>query len=204
MARYREPEPEYYYHSHEEREPPLRSHRRRHRAREQEHDDYIEISTPKPSTNHRRRTTEDRRRPELDVHELRDRRAEYYTQPESDRRGEPERMAQEIPLHRTKTSSRSTHRESRGQDGTKRQSRRQTVVEDDRSEDYVYGRPESRRVVADVTIKRSSGRRGSDEGPSRRTEDSPRSGSRKSSSVRKDVPKLSRFVLYAHRAMALI
>jgi hypothetical protein len=184
----REPASNYYYYSSDEREPQRRSHRRRHRQRDE--DDYIEPAIPKRERRQRRRTDGDRREAELEVDELRARRADYYSRPESERRRDARPMAQEVRVERAKASPRSTHRESRrDRDDTRRRRRRERVEDGASEDDYVYGRPESRRVVEDVRVKRSSTRRASDEGPSRRTEDSPR----KSGSVRRvETPRLSR------------
>lgn len=188
----REPASKYYYDSSDGREPQRRTHRRRHRHRDQD-DDYIEPSTPRRERRERRRSDgeRDRREHDLDINELRSQRAEYYSRPDSDRRRDARPMAQEIRVEREKVSSRSTQRDSRrDRDGTKRRRRRERVPNDHSEDDYVYGRPQSRRVVEEVRVRRSSARRASDEGPSRRPlDDTPR----KAASVRKvEAPTLAR------------
>ncbi|KAF2473165.1 uncharacterized protein BDR25DRAFT_129275 [Lindgomyces ingoldianus] len=183
----------YYYddYSSDDRDRERRSHRHRHRRREYDDED----SAAKRERRERRRAEEARRDTELDLDELRARRASFYSRPEPERRRESQRMAQEIRIDREKTKPRSSHREVR-RDGTRRK-KRQEKVGDDRSDDYVYGRPKSRGLVEEIAVKRSSARRRSDEGGSlRRAADSPRSGSgsRPVSVRRVEVPKLSRSV----------
>lgn len=165
-----------------------RSHRRRHRHRE--HDD--DYSAAKRERRERRRAEDARREAELDIHELRARRESYYSRPEPERRRESQRMAQEIRLEREKAKPRSSRTGVR-RDGTRRKKRTHRV-EDDRSDDYVYGRPKSRGAVEEVTVKRSSTHRRSDEGgSSSRTVHSPRSGSRTTSTQRViELPKIGR------------
>ena len=172
-------------HSDDERE---RRHRRRHRPRD--HDD--EHSAAKRERRERRRGDEARREAELDLDDLRARRESYYSRPEPDRRRESQRMAQEVHVDREKDKSRSSHREVR-RDGTVRRKKRRERAEDDRSDDYVYGRPKSRGVVEEVTVRRSSTRRRSDEGgSSSRTAYTPLSGSRSASLRKDDAGKLGR------------
>lgn len=184
MARDREERGTRYYadaHPDDERE---RRHRRRHRPRETPADQ----SPDKRERRERRRADDARREAELDIDDLRARRASYYTRQEAERRREPERMAQEI---RIKDKPRSSHREIR-RDGSRRVKRREVVAED-RSDDYVYGRPKSRGVVEEVSGRRSSARRRSEEGgSSNRTAYTPLSGSGSASVRRVEVPQLSR------------
>ena len=198
MARdYRDQQPaeRYYYGSSDDRTPQRRSHRRRHKHRDPD-DDYIDPSTPKRERRERRKSEANlREAAELDINELRNHRAEYFTRPESDRRRDARPMAQEIRIEREKVSSRSTHRDSRrDRDSTKRR-RRKERPHDERSDDeYVYGKPRE-----EVRVRRSSSRRASDEGPSRRRleGDSPRPISRKAASMRRvEVPKLTRYVFH--------
>lgn len=176
----------HYYdeHSSDERE---RRHRRRHRLRD--YDD--EHSAARRERRERRRADEARRDAELDIHDLRARRESYYSRPEPDRRRESQRMAQEIRIDREKEKPRSSHREVR-RDGTVRRKKRRERVEDDRSDDYVYGRPKSQ-GVEDVTVRRSSTRRRSEGGgSSSRTAYTPLSGSRSASLRKDDAVKLNR------------
>jgi hypothetical protein len=188
MARDRaERDSRYHYdeHSSDERE---RRHRRRHRARE--HDD--EYAAARRERRERRRADEARREAELDIHDLRARRESYYSRPEPDRRRESQRMAQEVQVDREKDKVRSSQREVR-RDGTVRRKKRRERAEDDRSDDYVYGRPKSRAVVDEVPVRRSSTRRRSDEGgSSSRTAYTPISGSRSASLRKDDAAKLGR------------
>jgi hypothetical protein len=177
----------HYYeeHSPDERE---RRHRRRHRSRE--YDD--EYAAAKRERRERRRADEARREAELDIHDLRARRESYYSRPEPERHRESERMAQDIQVDREKDKSRSSHREVR-RDGTVRRKKRRETLDDARSEDYVYGRPKSRGVVEEVTVRRSSHRHRSDEGgSSSRTAYTPLSGSRSASLRKDDSSKLGR------------
>jgi hypothetical protein len=93
-------------------------------------------------------------------------------------------MAQDSRAESVKTP-RSSHRELR-RDGTRKTKKKREVNDVvDRDEDYVYGRPKS------TEVRRSSGRKRSDEGgSSSRTAYTPRSGS--GSSRRVDEPKLGR------------
>ncbi|CAO2648070.1 Nn.00g089920.m01.CDS01 [Neocucurbitaria sp. VM-36] len=164
-----------------------RRHRRRHRTREHPDDQ----SPAKRERRERRRADDARREAELDIDELRARRESYYTRPESERRRERDRMAQDLRQERVKDKPRSSHREIR-RDGTRRVKRRE-VAADDRSDDYVYGRPRSRAVIEEVTVRRSSARKRSDEGgSSSRTAYTPLSGSGSASVRRGEVPSLSR------------
>lgn len=129
-------------------------HHRRHRSRDYDDAEYA----AKRERREHRRAEEARREAEVDLDEVRARRASYYTRPESDRYRDQDRMAQEIRVEGAK-DSRSSHRELR-RDGTRRTKKKREVVELDRDEDYVYGRPKSSEV------RRSSGRKRSDEGGS--------------------------------------
>lgn len=153
-------------------------HHRRHRGRDYDDDEY----TARRERRECRRTEEARREAEADINDLRARRASYHSRPESDRYRGQDRMAQEIRVESFK-EPRSSHRELR-RDDTHRSKKRREVIQIDRDEDYAYGRPKSSEV------KRSSGRKRSDEGGSSRTAYTPRSGS--GSSRRVEEPKLSR------------
>ncbi|KAF2644579.1 hypothetical protein P280DRAFT_390670, partial [Massarina eburnea CBS 473.64] len=183
MARDRiERESKYHYDSNSEDERERR-HRRRHRHRD--HDD--ENAAAKRERRERRRAEEARRQAELDLDDLRARRESYYSRPETDHRRDSQRMAQDL---REKDKSRSSHREVR-RDGTVRRKKKRDKAEDDRSEDYVYGRPKSA-VVEEVTVRRTAHRRSDEGGSSSRTAHTPLSGSR-SASIRKDeVPRVGR------------
>jgi hypothetical protein len=164
-----------------------RRHRRRTKARE--YDD--EPSAARRERRERRRADEVRGEAEINIDDLRARRESYYTRPEAERRREQDRMSREIRVETVKDKPRSGHREVR-RDGTRRSKRRE-VVADDRSDDYVYGRPKSRGVVEEVVVRRSSARKRSDEGgSSSRTAYTPLSGSGSASVRRVEVPKLSR------------
>ncbi|KAF2660457.1 hypothetical protein K491DRAFT_58338 [Lophiostoma macrostomum CBS 122681] len=173
--------------SSDERDRERRAHRR-HRHRHREYDD--DYSAAKRERRERRKADEARRAAELDIDELRARRASYFDRPEPERRRESQRMAQEVRVER-EPKARSGHREVR-RDGTRRRKTRERVDED-RSDDYVYSRPRSRGPVEEVTVKRSSTRRRSDEGgSSSRTAHTPPSGSRATSARRVDAANLSR------------
>lgn len=153
-------------------------HHRRHRSR-----DYNDEYPVRRERRECRRTEEARREAEVDIDDLRAQRASYHSRPESDRYRGQDRMAQEIRVESVK-EPRSSHRELRRED-TRRSKKRREVIQIDKDEDYMYGRPKSSEV------KRSSGRRRSDEGgSSSRTAYTPRSGS--GSSRRIEEPKLSR------------
>jgi hypothetical protein len=160
---------------------------RRHRSHR--HRDEDEQTAARRERRERRRADEARREAELDIENLRARRVSYHTSPEAERRRNQEHMAQEIRIEQVKGTPRSTPRELRP-DGTRRSKRRE-VVADDRSDEYVYGRPKSRGVIEEV--RRSSARKRSDEGgSSNRTAYTPLSGSGSASVRRVEVPKLSR------------
>ncbi|KAF1830505.1 IBR domain-containing protein [Decorospora gaudefroyi] len=165
-----------------------RRHRRRHRAREYDDD---EPSAATRERRERRRADDARREAELDIDDLRARRESYYARPEAERRRDSERMAQEIRREPVRDKPRSGHREIR-RDGTRRAKRRE-VVADDRSDDYVYGRPKSRPHAEEATVRRSSARKRSDEGgSSNRTAYTPLSGSGSASVRRVEIPTLTR------------
>lgn len=154
-------------------------HHRRHRSRDYDDEEYA----AKRERRERRRAEDARREAAVDLDDLRARRASYYAKPESDRYRDQDRMAQEVRVESVKTP-RSSHRELR-RDGTRKTKKKREVIEVDRDEDYVYSRPRSSEV------RRSSGRKRSDEGgSSSRTAYTPRSGS--GSSRRVEEPKLSR------------
>ncbi|KAL6711204.1 hypothetical protein ACN47E_005735 [Coniothyrium glycines] len=162
-----------------------RRHRRRHH-RAREYDD--EPSAVRRERRERRRADDIRREAELDIDDLRARRASYYDRPDDERPRDQHRMAR-VDKERPRTS----HREVR-KDATRRSKPRQIVVED-REDDYVYGRPKSTPVVEEVLVRRSSARRRSEEGASsNRTAYTPVSGSGSASLRREDVPKLSRSI----------
>jgi len=153
-------------------------HHRRHRSRDYEDDEYA----AKRERRERRRAEDARREAEVDLDDLRARRASYYSRPSSDRYREQDRMAQESRAESVKTP-RSSRREVT-RDGTRKSKKKREVVEVDREDDYVY-RPKSSEV------RRSSGRKRSDEGgSSSRTAYTPRSGS--GSSRRVEELKLGR------------
>jgi hypothetical protein len=164
-----------------------RQQRRRHKSRE--HDN--EPSAATRERRDRRRAEEARREAELDIDDLRARRESYYSRQDSERRRDREPMAQEIRREPVKDKSKSSSREVR-RDSTRRVKRKE-VVADDRSEDYVYGRPKARGHVEEVTVRRSSARKRSDEGnSSNRTAYTPISGSGSASVRRVEVPPLTR------------
>lgn len=165
-----------------------RRHRRRHRTRD--YDDQSPLKRERERRD-RRRTDDARRQAELDIDDLRAHRVSYYDRPDADKRRDQERMAQDIRTERARDKPRSRHRESK-RDGSRRVKRRE-VVEDDRSDDYVYGRPKSRGPIEEITVTRSSARRRSEEGgSSSRTAYTPLSGSASTPSRRIEVQTLSR------------
>lgn len=163
-----------------------RRQRRRHKERE-----YVDESSARQrERRERRRADEARREAELDIDEMRARRDSYYSRPESERRRDQARMAQEIRVDRAK-ESRSAPREL-GRESSRRV-RRKEVEPDDRSDEYVYSRPRSRRVVEELDVRRSSIHKRSDEGgSSSRTAYTPHSGSGSASLRRVDTSKLGR------------
>ncbi|KAF2024485.1 hypothetical protein EK21DRAFT_78610, partial [Setomelanomma holmii] len=171
MARYRDERGTRYFDDDQLDAERERRHRRR-RNREHEDDD----ATAKRERRERHRADEARRAAELDIEDLRARRESYYSRPEPERRRNQEPMVQDSRRERAKEAPRAAIREIR-RDGTRR-TRRREVVADDRSDDYVYGRPRSRAVVEEVPVRRSSARKRSDEGgSSSRTAYTPHSGS---------------------------
>lgn len=153
-------------------------HHRRHRSRDYDDDEYA----AKRERRERRRAEDARREAEVDLDEIRARRSSYYSRPSSDRYRDQDRMAQETRAESVKTP-RSSRRELM-RDGTRKTKKKREVIEVDRDEDHVY-RPKSSEV------RRSSGRKRSDEGgSSSRTAYTPRSGS--GSSRRVEEPKLGR------------
>ncbi|KAF1920721.1 hypothetical protein BDU57DRAFT_23310 [Ampelomyces quisqualis] len=160
-----------------------RRHRRR-RTRELDEQD----AAAKRERRERRRADDARREAELDIDDLRARRASFYARPETDRRRDQDRMAQEARVARPKDPPPALRR-----DGSRR-SRRRGVAADERSDDYVYGRPRTSGAVDATTLRRSSTRKRSDEGnSSSRTAYTPLSGSGSASVRRVEVPKLSRY-----------
>jgi hypothetical protein len=173
MARNRD-EREYQY---ADAERDRRHRRRRHR------DDADEQAAAKQERREHRRADEARREAELDIEDLRARRESYYT------RQATERMAQETRPERKKEVLPGAQREPR-RDGTRRAKKRDAAA-DERSDEYVYGRPKSRGVVEEV--RRSSARKRSDEGgSSSRTAYTPLSGSASASGGRAEATRLSR------------
>lgn len=166
---------------------PLDGERERRHRRRKNRELAEDEAAAKRERRERRRADEARRQAEVDIDELRARRESYYTQPDSERRRTQDRMAQESRRERVKEAPRELRR-----DGTRRSKRRE-VVADDRSDDYVYGRPSPRVAAEQTTIRRSSTRKRSDEGnSSSRTAYTPLSGSGSASLRRGDAPKLSR------------
>jgi hypothetical protein len=165
-----------------------RRHRRRHKARE----DDEQPSAATRERRERRRTDEARREAELDIDDLRARRESYYSRQEAETRRDREPMAQEVRRKSVKEKPRSSDREVR-RDGTRRVKRRE-VVADDQSDDFVYGRqPKSRGHIEEVTVRRSSARKRSEEGgSSNRTAYTPLSGSGSASVRRVEIPPLTR------------
>jgi hypothetical protein len=171
-----------------EREREERRYRRRHRHRDDFDYDYEDHKQRRE----RRKAEEARRQADLDIDELRARRESYYSRPETDRRRDSQRMAQDTRGDREKERPRSSKKEVR-RDGTVRRKKRRETVEGARDDEYVYGPPGSRPVVEEVTVRRSSGIRRSDEGgSSNRTQHTPLSGSRSASLRKEEVPMLNR------------
>lgn len=167
-----------------ERERADRRYRRRYRHRDDFDYDYEDHKQRRE----RRRAEEARRAAELNIDELRARRESYYSRPEADRHRDTQRMAQDTRGDKDKDRLRSSKKEIR-RDGTVRRKKKREVDEDE----YVYGRPKSGPVIDEVTVRRSSGRRRSEEGgSSNRTEHTPLSGSRSASLRKEETPKLSR------------
>lgn len=197
----------YLYHDDEiEEQDRQRRHRRRHRSRDEDaaraedyythdrrHDPYG-YDDAKRERRERRRTTDDaRREAELDPHEVRTPRDSYYSRTDPDRRRDSQRMAYDVRRERSKEKSRSSQKDVRRDGTVKRKKKREPVVEDDMVDDYAYGHSRSRPVVEEVTVRRSSVRRRSDEGgSSSRTANTPMSGSRSASLRKDDAPILSR------------
>jgi hypothetical protein len=185
MARNRDDRGTRYYDDEPSLDPERERRHRRRRARETEDDD----TAAKRERRERRRVDEARREAEMDIDELRQRRESYYTAPASERRRNQDRLAQEARLEKPKAAPKVVHRELR-RDSTRRTKKRD-IIPDDRSDEYVYGRPASRGVVEEV--RRSSVRKRSDEGgSSSRTAYTPHSGSGSASLRRGDASKLGR------------
>lgn len=207
------PSSAYYYHDYTVQDEPLPRRSRHHRSSHQHHrsrrdDDYDsdeEAYIAARRERRERRQAEQARRDaeQLDIDELRARRHSYYSQPEPDRRRESQRMAQSL---RQEREPRTRSPRAVRHDGTRRKKKSREVVHDDRiDDDYVYGRPRSRGFIEEVTIKRSSAPRRSEEGgSSSRTPQSPLSGSRSASSPMADVPKVSRSVAVYHALYGLM
>ncbi|KAL5427382.1 hypothetical protein PMIN04_001396 [Paraphaeosphaeria minitans] len=171
-----------------EREREERRYRRRHRHRDDFDYDYEDHKQRRE----RRKADEARRQAELVIDELRARRESYYSRPDTEPR-HSQRMAQDIRVDREKDRPRSSKKDVR-RDGTARRKKRRDTVEDVRDDEHVYGRPTSRAVVEEVTVRRSSAipRRSDEGGSSSRTEHTPLSGSRSASLRKEEEPKLSR------------
>lgn len=160
-----------------------RRHRRRHK-----YDDEPSASTRE--RRERRKAEEVRKQAELDIDDLRARRESYYTRPEAERRREQDRMAQDRRREPVKEKSRSSREVKRD---SSRRVKRRDVIPDDRSDDFVYGRPKSRGHVEEVTVRRSSTRKRSEGGgSSSRTAYTPVSGSGSASVRRVEIPPVTR------------
>ncbi|PVH94833.1 hypothetical protein DM02DRAFT_180350 [Periconia macrospinosa] len=199
MARDRDPRESSsrYYYDNVEFDDRERRHRRRHRHRDYDHDDDEEYAAARRERRERRRAEEARRDAQVDLDEIRARRESYYARPDTDtyHHRELRRMAHEPRLRdRDKDKSRSSHRELR-RDGTVRRKKRRErdPSPDDRSEDYVYGRPKSG-MIEEVTVRPSPRRRSDEGGSSSRTAYTPLSGSRSASTRKDEPPRLSRTV----------
>jgi hypothetical protein len=165
-----------------------RRHRRRHKSRE--HDDEPTASTRE--RRERRRADEARRQAEVDIEDLRARRESYYSRNEAERRRDRDRTAQDSRRAPVKEKSRSSREKDVRRDSTRKPKRRE-VIPDDRSDDFVFGRPKSMGHVEEVTVRRSSARKRSEEGgSSSRTAYTPHSGSGSASVRRVEVPPLTR------------
>jgi hypothetical protein len=167
-------------------EDPLDEERERRHRRRKNREIAEDEAAAKRERRERRRADEARRQAELDIEELRARRESYYSQPDTERRRNQDRMAQEPRRERVKEAPRELRR-----DGTRRSKRREVAAEID--DEYVYGRPSARAAAEQTTIRRSSTRKRSDEGnSSSRTANTPLSGSGSASLRRGEAPKLSR------------
>jgi hypothetical protein len=160
---------------------------RRHKSRE--HHDEPTASTRE--RRERRRADDARRQAELDIEDLRARRESYYSRNEAERRRDRDRAAQDSRRAPVKDKSRSSRDKEVRRDSTRKPKRRE-VIADDHSDDFVFGRPKSY-PVEEVTVRRSSGRKRSEEGgSSSRTAYTPHSGSGSASVRRVEVPPLTR------------
>lgn len=167
-----------------------RKHRRRHK--DHRHDAEPALSSRDRERRERRRAEETRRQPDVDVDELRARRESYYARNEAERRRDRERdriaheSRRETVKDRPSRSSKDVRRDS-----TRRSSKKRNVIPED--EDFVFGRPKSMGHVEDMTVRRPSTRKRSEEGASsNRTAYTPVSGSGSASVRRAEVPIVSR------------
>lgn len=161
-------------------------HHRRHRSHREVYTRDDEYPTVRQ---HRRHHTVDARRTAEEDPDFDDLRAPgYYPRSAADSLRDSQRMAHDVGGIVREAKPRSHRR-----DGTVRRKKR-AVIADDRSENYVYGRPRSAGVgvIEEVTVRRSSARRRSDGAGSSRTLYSQPSGSHSASLRPEEVPKLSR------------
>ncbi|EUC35128.1 hypothetical protein COCCADRAFT_35351 [Bipolaris zeicola 26-R-13] len=168
---------------------------RKHRRRQKDakHDDEPPMSARDRERRERRRADEARRQADVDIEELRARRESYYTRNETERRRERERerdrASHDSRREPVKDKSRSSKEVRR--DTTRRSSKKRNVIPED--EDFVFGRPKSMGHVEEITVRRPSVRKRSEEGgSSNRTAYTPVSGSGSASVRRAEVPNLSR------------
>jgi hypothetical protein len=160
---------------------------RRHKSREH----HNEPTASTRERRERRRADDARRQAELDIEDLRARRESYYSRNEAERRRDRDRAAQDSRRAPVKDKSRSSRDKEVRRDSTRKPKRRE-VIADDHSDDFVFGRPKSY-PVEEVTVRRSSGRKRSEEGgSSSRTAYTPHSGSGSASVRRVEVPPLTR------------
>jgi len=163
-----------------------RRHRRRHKSRD--HDDEPTASTRE--RRERRRAEEARRQAEVDIEDIRARRESYYSRNEAEKRRDRDRMASDSKRTPAKEKPRSSREKEVRRDSTRKPKR--AVIPDDH-DDFVFGRPKSMGHVEEVTVRRSSGRKRSEEGgSSSRTAYTPHSGSGSASVRRVEVPPLTR------------
>ncbi|KAF2133493.1 hypothetical protein P153DRAFT_157884 [Dothidotthia symphoricarpi CBS 119687] len=161
-----------------------RTHRHRHRTQQNDDDEY---------TAAKRERRERRRQAEVDLDEVRAKRESYYArqEPEPQRYRDHDRMAQATRTERTK-EPRSSQRETQKDAARKTTKKKRETLADHGVEDFVFGRPKSSGYVEEVTVRRSSTRRRSEEGGSSRTAYTPLSGSGSASVRRVEIPKPSR------------
>ncbi|OAG16337.1 hypothetical protein CC77DRAFT_1065356 [Alternaria alternata] len=164
---------------------------RRHKSREH-HDNEPTASTRE--RRERRRADEARRQAELDIEDLRARRESYYSRNEAERRRDRDSRMEKESSRRAapvKEKSRSSREKDVRRDSTRKPKRREVIPDDE--DDFVFGRPKSMGHVEEVTVRRSSARKRSEEGnSSSRTAYTPHSGSGSASVRRVEVPPLTR------------